>query len=215
MVDTKPVTDRVAVVQPDGRLTQYGLDLLKGFERAIGGPGSVILSSSEISGSGENELARFTAAGDLENSGLLSVGNDLTVPGNLVASDVDYAGKFELFQTTVDQSFLAGEGAVVLLNAAAGESWKVTEIIISGTGTNFSGGDRLLDIKQGGAVFTTVTSTLLQTLASTRWGGTGLPLPADPAASTTAGSNIVAEYSGGITDYTAGSCTLLLTAEKQ
>lgn len=214
MVDTKPVTDRIAMVRSDGRLTAYGLDILKGFELAIGGPGQVTLPSSEISGVGDNELARFTATGDLENTGLISIGDDLAVPGDLTAGGVEYPGKFARFEVTVDQAVLAGAGQVVILDAEATEQWDVLDIIISGTGTNFSGGDRLLDVKQSGTVFTTITTTLLQALATTRWGGTGVPLPAAPETPTAAGQDIVASYSGGLTDYTAGSCTLILTAAK-
>lgn len=214
MVDTKPVTDRVPLVGPDGRLTMYGLDVLRGFERAIGGPGSVTLSSSEISGSGENELASFTADGDLQNTGMLAVSGTLTLTGNIVAADAVYPGKIERFEAAVNQASLSGAGQVVLLDAAAGEQWKIMEIMISGTGTNFSGGDRLLDIKQDTTVYSTITTTLLQTLASTRWGGTGLPLPTDLFAQTASGQDVIAQYSGGLTDYTAGECTISLVAAK-
>lgn len=144
--------------------------------------------------------------------------------GAVVAVRGDYRGGditrgLEVFETTVGQAALAGAGTVTLLNAAAGEQWKVRELWLSGAGTNFSGGggDRLLDIKEGTTIYSTVPAATLQALAAARWGDTGMPFPATAAHLTTAtaaGADIVAQYSGGATDYTAGSLTIILIAER-
>ena len=109
-------------------------------------------------------------------------------------------------------------GTVTLLNAVTGEQWKIREIFLSGAGTNFNGGgDRLLDIKEGTTIYSTIPAATLQTLAAARWGDTGVPFPATASHLTTAtalGADVVAQYSGGATDYTAGSLTIILTAER-
>ena len=142
--------------------------------------------------------------------------------GAVAAVRGDYRGGditrgLEVFETVVGQAALAGAGTVILLDAAAGEQWKVRELWLSGAGTNFSGGDRLLDIKEGTTVYSTIPAATLQALAAARWGDTGMPFPATAAHLTTAtaaGADIVAQYSGGATDYTAGSLTIVLIAER-
>lgn len=133
--------------------------------------------------------------------------------GRPVAGDV--AG----FETTVDQADLASGGSVSLLAAKAGERWKVRNILLSGGGTNFSGGggDRLLSVSDGTSTWTVIPAATLQSLAAARWGDTAAPFPATAAhltAASVAGTNISAAYSGGSADYTAGSCTLVLIAER-
>lgn len=144
--------------------------------------------------------------------------------GTVGAVRGDYRGGditrgLEVFETTVGQAALASAGTVILLNAAAGEQWKVRELWLSGAGTNFSGGggDRLLDIKEGTTIYSTIPAATLQALAAARWGDAGLPFPATAAHLTTAtavGADIVAQYSGGTADYTAGSLTIVLVAER-
>jgi hypothetical protein len=128
-------------------------------------------------------------------------------------------GDLAAFETAVGQAALASAGTVTLLDAAAGETWKVREIILSGAGTNFSGGggDRLLSVTDGTSTWTVVPAATLQSLAAARWGDTGTPFPATAAHLTTAsaaGTDITAKYSGGSADYTAGAGTIVLVAER-
>ena len=126
-------------------------------------------------------------------------------------------GDIAVFQTTVGQAALASAGTVILLDAAKGEQWRVRELVLSGAGTNFSGGDRLLSVSDGASTWTVVPAATLQALAAARWGDTGVPFPATAAhltASSTAGVDIVAQYSGGATDHSAGSLTLVVMAER-
>ncbi len=144
--------------------------------------------------------------------------------GAVAAADGDYVigqitGAVKVFETTVGQAALAGAGTVILLNAAAGEQWKVREIYLSGAGTAFSGGggDRLLSISDGTAIWSVIPAATLQSLAAARWGDTGVPFPATAADFTLAsalGTDITAAYSGGATDYSAGSCTIIIVAER-
>lgn len=128
-------------------------------------------------------------------------------------------GAVQVFETTVGQAALATGGTVVLLDSSAAQQWKVREIYLSGDGTNFSGGggDRDLDIKEGTTIYSTIPAATLQALAIARWFDTGVPAPATAAHFTTAsaaGADIVAAYSGGAADYTAGSLTIVLVAER-
>ena len=126
-------------------------------------------------------------------------------------------GDVAVYETAVNQSGLASAASVILLTAKKGEQWKIRDIRLSGGGTNFSGGDRLLSITDGTTVWSVIPAATLQSLAVADWGGSGLPYPAtaaDLTASSVVSTNIVAKYSGGATDYTAGECTLILTLER-
>lgn len=128
-------------------------------------------------------------------------------------------GGVAVFETTVGQAALAAGGTVTVLDALTGEQWRVRDIFLSGSGTDFSGvgGDRLLTISDGTTTWTVIPELTLKTLAAARWGDTGTPWPATAAhmtASSAAGTDITAAYSGGATDYTAGSLTLVIVAER-
>ncbi len=124
----------------------------------------------------------------------------------------------QVFETTVGQAALGTGGEVILLDALTDETWKVLDIVLSADGTNFSGGggDRLLDITDGTSTWSVIPAATLQSLAVSRWGvDAGMPNPSTAShlfAASASGTDIVAKYSGGTTDYTAGSLTLRLTA---
>lgn len=101
------------------------------------------------------------------------------------------------------------------------DQWKVREIFLSGTGTNFDGsGDKDLNIQDtsGTRVFTTIPAATLKSLAAARWGDTGTPFPSDSDdlfGATTAGEDILFKYSGGSTGYSfVGELTVTLLLEK-
>jgi len=128
-------------------------------------------------------------------------------------------GNVVAYETTVAFGALASAASVALLTAKSSEQWKIREILLSGSGTNFSGGggDRLLTITDGASTWSVIPAATLQTLAVARWGDAGVPFPATAAHLTTAsasGTNISARYSGGSADYTAGSLTLTITTER-
>jgi len=128
-------------------------------------------------------------------------------------------GNVVAYQTTVAFGDLASAASAALLTAKSGEQWKIREIVLSGAGTNFSGGggDRLLSITDGTSTWSVIPAATMQSLAVARWGDTGVPFPATAAHLTTASAastNISAKYSGGASDYTAGSLTLTITAER-
>jgi hypothetical protein len=130
--------------------------------------------------------------------------------------------KGQLFwvEVTCGQAALASGGSVTIQASAGSQQFKVRNIILSGSGTNFSGGggNRLLSVTDNTSTWTVVPAATLQSLAASKWGdSTPVPFPATVAhinTASAAGTAIVAKYSGGTTDYTAGSCTLLICLER-
>ena len=144
---------------------------------------------------------------------------------------------FDLFAKTVELDALAeltyvsstvtadslDSGTITVIQTAveATDQWKVREVFLSGDGTNYgAGGDKNLSIQDESTnrVYTTIPSATLKSLAAARWGDTGTPFPADVAdmlGATSAGEDIVFNYSGGSTGYGfEGSLTVTLLLEK-
>ncbi len=122
------------------------------------------------------------------------------------------------FNVTVGQAALASGGAVALITSSGSKQYKIKELQMNLGGTNFSGGsgNRLGQVTDGTTVYSVVPAASLQTLANAQWGVTALPNPASAAinTSTVAGANLSFKYSGGTTDYTAGSVVISGLAER-
>lgn len=116
------------------------------------------------------------------------------------------------FDVTVGQAALATGGSVTLISSTGTKQYKIRGLWLNSGGTNFSGGggNRLGQVTDNTTVFSVIPAATMQTLANERWGNTGLPFPASAAlnTSTAAGANLVFKYSGGTTDYTAGSLVI-------
>lgn len=128
---------------------------------------------------------------------------------------VDFGGNANLywFDITVGQAALASAGSVTLKLSSGSAQYKLRSLQLSGVGgTNFSGGggDRLGQVTDGTTVYSLIPAATMQTLTNAQWGVTALPNPASVAINTSsvAGSSIVFKYSGGTTDYTAGSLVI-------
>ena len=121
----------------------------------------------------------------------------------------DQGANLIAFDVTVGQAALAAGGSVTLYASSGAKQYKIRNLWINSGGTAFSGGggDRLGAVSDGTTVYSVVPAANLQTLTNNGWGSTPLPYPASAAinASTAAGANLVFKYSGGTTDYTAGS----------
>jgi len=113
------------------------------------------------------------------------------------------------FDVTVGQAELAAGGSVTLVTSSGSKQYKIRQLFLNSGGTNFSGGggDRLGQVTDGTTVYSVVPAANMQALTNTVWGGTAIPFPASAAifTSTVAGANLSFKYSGGATDYTAGS----------
>lgn len=122
---------------------------------------------------------------------------------------------------TITAAELASAGHVTLFPAVTSTTqYRVLDIKVSysAAGLSGGGGDRLLAITDGTTVYNNagITAALLGTPVNTVWGGTGNPLPGNVAISTptAAGMPLYAAYTGGATDYSTGSITIVVTVEK-
>ena len=145
----------------------------------------------------------------------------LMVDSGVVAANLDSslssatAATNKIFVKTIVAGFaaLATSGHVAVMAAPSGTSqFKIMNIRLMYTASGLSGGggDRLLTLTDGTIVFNQagITAAVLGTPVYTLWGGTGNPLPGSVSTISTAGAAIYLVYSGGATDYTAGSVTI-------
>ena len=116
------------------------------------------------------------------------------------------------FDVTVGQADLATGGSVTLQASSGSKQYRIRELYLNSGGTDFSGGggDRLATISDGTTDYSVIPAATLQSLANARFGDTGLPFPASAAinVSTAAGAALTIAYSGGTTDYAAGSMVI-------
>jgi hypothetical protein len=122
------------------------------------------------------------------------------------------------FNVSVSYTNLSSSGTKLLIDSTfLGEQWRIINIIILGL-TPFSGGNRLLSITDGTHTYTVLTAATLATSnIQAQLGSASVPYsatPSDMVQPTTAGANLYAVYSGGTTDYTAGSINLTIVAER-
>lgn len=156
-------------------------------------------------------LGALAAANNLSD-----LSDNLTALGNLGA----------LYTQTVTVGFadLAAAGQKILQAVGSvTDQFIVRNIVASAAGVNFSGGggDRNMAIQSSGGtvIYSVLPAAKLQAVTTTasQWGDVGIPYPAVANAMTTstvAGEDLVATYSGGAADYTAGNITFVLVLEK-
>ncbi len=77
------------------------------------------------------------------------------------------AGTFTL-EATIRHSDLREDGRKVLLSLQSNARAKLREIVLSGAGTDFRGGDRNLVITDGASVWTVIPAARLKNLAASR-----------------------------------------------
>lgn len=175
-----------------------------------------------------DSLATITAAGYL-NANL-----NATLLGQISANDcfdVSYADGFVRLYPTISNGVVTLNGSASQMRwvdltlgfAALATAGKVnvfvapsalSQVVVRdirvnlSTGLSGSSGNRLLVLTDGTLVFNNagIAAALLGTPINTLWGGSGNPLPAIAMDTpSTAGANLYWQYSGGTTDYSAGS----------
>lgn len=178
---------------------------------ATAASGSLLLEAVDNTG---NFTTTISNAATTSANTALTLTDPAQATGAIQVSKVvsDPCANLISFDVTVGQAALATGGSVTLYTSSGSKQYKIRELYVNSGGTNFSGGggDRLLDITDGTTVYSTIPAASIQTLVNTGWGVTGLPFPASAAinTNTVAGASLVAKYSGGATDYTAGSVVI-------
>lgn len=149
-----------------------------------------------------------------------SIGDVGQSTGSVLVSKVSADPNANLisFDVTVGQAAIAAGAEVVLVASSGAKQYKIRNLQLNSGGTNFSGGggDRLGQVTDGSTVYSVIPAATMQSLVNAQWGVTALPNPVSAAlnTSTTAGASLVFKYSGGATDYTAGSLVITGIAER-
>jgi len=119
----------------------------------------------------------------------------------------------KIFTLTFTQLATAGKVNIVTHPSATATFFIQDVKVLKSTGLSGGGGDRLLAISDGTTVFNNagITAALLGTPIFTLWGGTGNPIPVGAIDTSAAGADIYFQYTGGTTDYTAGSVQIAVT----
>lgn len=120
------------------------------------------------------------------------------------------------FDTTVTAAQLAGGASVPIVATFFGGQYRVRELYINAGGTNFTLGNRLLNVTDGTTTYSIIPAAALLTLVNSRWGNANLPAPIAVGwnALTQPGLDLSVVYSGGTTDYATGSVTISGVWEK-
>ena len=206
LVASGSVADKVAAKQIKVRdvvFINYDLD------------GTPTAGSFIVTATGGGSLAGYTIP-----AGYLQAENNLSDVASVSGAQLNL-GIIYAKTTQVLFSDLATAGTKTIQASSGTQRYKMRGIILSGAGTNFSGGggDRNIAIQSldGTVVYSVMTAAKVQSLAATRWGDTGVPFPASAADLDTAspvGDGIVAKYSGGAADYSAGSLSVITFLER-
>lgn len=158
-----------------------------------------------------------SASASVTNLGFLQAANKYLYAG---FATPDQASDLIWFDVTAGFAALASAGKVNVVVSSGSKQYKVRNVLMNygAAGLSGGGGDRLLVLTDGTTVYNNagITAALLGTPINTVWGGTGNPLPGTVAmnTSTAAGANLYLQYSGGTTDYTAGSVTVSVLLQR-
>lgn len=165
------------------------------------GAGSIFYSAGKRLGADGNEVTGVSADGakteSFDVAGVLSQDDNSAVVTKIV---------------NVTSATLASGGVVPAVVNDGSAQYRINDIKLNFGGTDFSGGggDRLLAVKTDTVTYTVIPAAALQSLVNARWGDTEVPAPVSVGWDQIAavGEDIYLEYSGGTTDYTAGSANL-------
>lgn len=122
----------------------------------------------------------------------------------------------KVFTLTAGQLATAGKVNIQVHTSGTSQYFIQDVKVLKSTGLSGGGGDRLLAISDGTVVFNNagITAALLGTPIFTIWSGTGNPIPAGTTDISTAGADIFFQYTGGTTDFAAGSVQIAVTYVK-
>lgn len=177
------------------------------------GSGTLIIGAQDNAGA-FNVTIQNSSHGQSSVYNIPDVGEAI---GSLLVTRFDAASPN--MNSNIDISFpsfstLSGAQQVQIIDSTGSQRYRIYEIFLCAGGTNFSGGDRALNITDGTTIYTTIPAVTLQALVNARWGSTEVPffpISGNFSTATVAGTDLYAQYdSAGTTDYTAGSLTLVV-----
>lgn len=216
------------VTLPAGSSVPYGWNV--GYKQEIGpgGPQFVVQDSDTFAAQAGTPTSVYGGEGGLWITRLGSNGAggfNYVVTGDVFNSGLAFAGQntsSRVDSPLLTHTNLATAAHVTLFTATRVTSqYAISNIMLNGVGgTNFSGGggDRNLAITDGTNVYTVIPAATLQALVNDVWNSstTNVPLPVSIPLNqkTVAGATVYAAYSGGTTDYTAGSVSITLEYER-
>ena len=136
---------------------------------------------------------------------------------NTALSDADPSANLISFDASVTATAL-NSGSVTLYSipgTVSAQRYKIRALYTSMPTVDYATGDRDLSVTDGTNVYSLITAATVAawtpgSVGNAVWGDSGLPLPASIPmnTSTVAGQNLVIQYSGGTTDYTAGTVVI-------
>ena len=165
-----------------------------------------------------NLVAAATVGGELEDSAIVA-NNVVTNGANgglALPHSVNSSFAVIVKNIVCSHTALATAGTVVLLAASGTVQYQILNIFLNSGGTDFSGGggDRLGKVTDGTSIYTVIPAADLQALVNAGWGSTPVPYPVAVSIDNASGPGepVVFSYSGGTTDYTAGSLVITIVA---
>jgi hypothetical protein len=232
VVDLPVVTNDVVVfAATDGTLKDGALTVrnpLGSFQAGASGvpghfisyplsPASGTLQFKAVSNTNDDYDVVVSNSADLNQATVYTLGDAASATQTILTSSVANVGDIAALKTydiTFTHTDLASAQA---LGIVQGGGYKVRNMWLNSGGTNFSGGggNRLIQVSDGTGVYTVIPAAIAQAAVNLVWGtATNMPFPASIAIDRQTTGTLFIAYSGGTTDYTAGSLTLTLLLEK-
>lgn len=204
-IDAGSLTAGIATGGTAGGLTLYP---------ATASNGSFVLTPVGNSG---NFAATLSPKSTLGQATVYTIPDPGAATSNLVLSQSTLPTNNVAFTRVLTLTFtqLASAGKVnIAAHPSATSQFAILDIkVLTSTGLSGGGGNRLLAVSDGTIVFNNagITAAVLGTPIFTLWGGTGNPVAVGTSQVSTAGADVFFQYSGGTTDYTAGSVQIAVT----
>jgi hypothetical protein len=176
--------------------------------------GSFRLLCSDAAGNYRSTLTTYPNIGQ---STTYTLGNAATANQSVLVSSATNVGNSAAL-ISIDQVITFSElasGGVFDITSGAG--YRIRDMVLNLGGTNFSGigGNRNIQITDGTTVYTVIPAAVAQALVNAKWGtAVTMPYPVSASVNTETVAALKVSYSGGTTDYTAGSLTISFLLEK-
>ncbi len=143
-------------------------------------------------------------------------GSSILIDSGISASSVSPIGKIVYIDFDIQAASLAVGASQYIINIIAGQSYKIRSFFVNaGSGLSGGGGNRNIALKDSFGNYLIIGSALIQTPINTLWGSTGIAF--DTAAqnrTSVVSAGLFFVYSGGTTDYAAGTLNVTMAYER-